>query len=644
MKSISSLCTFLIFISLNANADFRTIAASGQQAADFSSGFIYGGLLIPVIGNGGHIAFSGRAANSKGINLSAIWLGKPGQLRNIIKKGDIVNDFSVAKIFVSSFKLIVSDSGSIGFEAGMVDSKDSLLFTPQEKHNGSYLASINGSIVGVIQVNGHAPGFAAETTVKRLDKFLFSDAGMAIRGKTSSLLEAIWFWNNEKVNLIVIRGDDNAKFFPGCFVIRPYLVDLNQKGELLFYTEFQPNGEIDCPSSGLFTWKEGVFRTAVASGLQISDSSVEIEFKKIGVSNISKSSINNAGDVSFIGSFIIQTDPKISRTGSLLARNNGDIEFVMLSQEKITLFSSEPLPFIMPIDSASNAFGKSVGKAHGGGGEIILSGETMPINSITTTQPGETHLTVLAHKGIHAPGLGPDWVFSQQNYGQHQINNLGRIIFSDRAFNKVILNKTGFVWGIWGTDSHNELNLVIANGQPIKLDGKNQTLDHINDLAFDSYSTNTQTATSTNSAAPSSFNDLNQLVLSGRFAETLDQVIIFHEENDCVVTYKNDGTLTIPCVALTDNSKNIILYQAVMKQLSTPAVLSFELITAKKIEGIPLFNSCFATFNPDGLLTLPCIRVTDISNDNSQMYWADLKIIPSSKLLAFTLSEARQHN
>lgn len=84
----------LVLVTITANAaDFRIIAENGKQAADFPSDSTYQGLENPVIGGGGHIAFMGaaRSVSPNSTTQHAVWSGKPGQLKTVIREGESPN-------------------------------------------------------------------------------------------------------------------------------------------------------------------------------------------------------------------------------------------------------------------------------------------------------------------------------------------------------------------------------------------------------------------------------------------------------------------------------------------------------------------------------------------------------------------------
>jgi len=153
-------CLVLVTITVNA-ADFKIIAEVDEQAADFPSDSKYESLGNHVISSGGHIAFTGAASISQNSTTqNAVWSGKPGQLKTVIREGDSPNGFIASTLFsrvaTSRFNnLLISDSGSVAFRAEMVGSKT----------GDAILAAVNGTTFGIIQEGEPAPGFPAGTIV-----------------------------------------------------------------------------------------------------------------------------------------------------------------------------------------------------------------------------------------------------------------------------------------------------------------------------------------------------------------------------------------------------------------------------------------------------------------------------------------------
>jgi hypothetical protein len=113
------------------------------------------------------------------------------------------------------------------------------------------------------------------------------------------------------------------------------------------------------------------------------------------------------------------------------------------------------------------------------------------------------------------------------------------------------------------------------------------------------------------------------------------------DSNDCVATYNPEGFLNIPCVTVPDAFGGVIMYQADMKLIPLSNPFSFELTGAQQ-KGEPITNNnCTATYKIDGSLNIPCVAVSDVFG-GSTMYQADMQLIPTSNPLTFNLASAQK--
>lgn len=108
--------------------------------------------------------------------------------------------------------------------------------------------------------------------------------------------------------------------------------------------------------------------------------------------------------------------------------------------------------------------------------------------------------------------------------------------------------------------------------------------------------------------------------------------------SDCVATYETNGSLNIPCVTV-----DTAMYQADMKLIPSSNPVSFELTGAKPTEGISTTDSCVATYQIDGELSIPCVTVPSASG-GTVMYRANMALIPSSNPFTFKLTQAQLKN
>lgn len=114
--------------------------------------------------------------------------------------------------------------------------------------------------------------------------------------------------------------------------------------------------------------------------------------------------------------------------------------------------------------------------------------------------------------------------------------------------------------------------------------------------------------------------------------------------DDCIATYKTDGSLNIPCVSVPDVFGGTVMYQADMKLIPLSNPFSFELIEAQQIDGISNdTNNCVAIYRANGTLNIPCVSVPDAFG-GTVMYEADMELIPFSSPFTFKLIDAQQKN
>jgi len=630
----------LVLITITANAaDFRIIAENGKPAADFPSDSTYQGLENPVIGGGGHIAFMGAARSvSQNSTSHAVWSGKPGQLKTVIKEGDSPNGFIASTLFsravVSNLNtLLISDSGSVAFRAKMVGSKT----------GDAILATVNGTTFGIIQVGSPAPGFPVGTIVMKIYNFAFTDAGLVIQGGTSTGEYAIWFWNNNTLDLVISSRDEIADFYPGCNSITqgtglgPTLGGINQQGEILFMAFLKSDdNEVVCPPVGLFTWKAGVFKKIVvandiAPGMPVNSyfSSVGMLFLAVGAK------INANGEVLFPAT--VKNGNSNQLDGWWVARKNGEIEPIVFHGETLPGFPNESIGFGGFVGFAGindNAF--SVVKPFSSvGSDVILVGPPKQAASYSDfSDLGESHLKLLVHPEFQPPGFSPTWYFKE--IGQPLINNQNTIIFW--AGIRDALDSRASIRGIWLGNENAELRLLLAEEQAVEIGGESQTFSRIDDISKEI----------SLSGSSNQFNDQDQLIFTG--TTNLHQDAIFYygindepvepDEPDCIATYETNGFLNIPCVSVPDTS---LMYEGEMKLNPFSNPLAFELIQVQANGETSITNDCVTSYQIDGTLSIPCVTVPDASGD-TVMYEAELKLIPSSNPLAFELTGAQPKN
>lgn len=619
----------ITFVTLTANADLITIAKVGEPAADFPPDFIYWNLKSsPVIGNGGHIAFAGVAdvrITSTEKNQEAVWSGKPGQLHTVIRKDESPEGFLASTVFsaVHLESLVVSDSGSVAFTADMTGSRNS----------PAYLASVNGTTFGIIQIGNPAPGFPAGTSILTLSGFVFSDAGMAISGITTTSQLAIWFWNNNTLELVLSSGNEFTDLYPGCTVEMINLGDLNQAGEIVIAVDLKFNPDKNCPRRGLFTWKNGIFKKIVVKkdpvpGLP--NGSFFNDFSTFFL--LYRNRINDNGDVSFFASF---SDGHTTGSGNWVAKNNGKIEPVVLLGELLPGLAGK-ISSLISAGSTLNANMLTVSKITSyEKGEVILAGPSKQgANYTDFSDLGESHLKALAYRELQPPGFNDTWFFNK--FGHPLINNRDTIAFWAEIRDSLSPTSSS-TRGIWLGDKNGDLRLLLAEGVPTKIDGKNQMLRLVADISQSRPS-------SSNSGFPNQFNNNDELVFIGAIDDQPLKNTIFYSgksivSNDCTSSYKSNGLLNIPCVTVPNPSGGITMYQADMKLIPFSNPVSFELTNAQQGEGSTA-DDCVSAYKGDGTLNIPCVTVPDNSG-NTSTFQAKMELVPQSNPLKFKLIQVK---
>lgn len=502
MKPFVSLlaCVVFTFFALNASANLRSIAEIGAPAADFPADFIYWSVENPVIGGGGHVAFTGAADVSIGStlqNTNAVWYGKPGQLKTAIKEGGSPAGFAANTLFHFSIAApTVSDSGSVAFTASMTGPNASV----------AHLATVNGTTHGIVQQGGIAPQFPPGSIIGGLGGFVFSDAGMAFSGTAvgqGPAKIAVWFWNNATVELVATTGTEFTTLYPGCDILSLQIADLNQAGELLFYASLNSQGMATCPFWGLFTWKAGVFRKVVVQGEPASGMPAGSTFSLLALQGLG-TSINDNGDVAFQA--IVRDALPANHSIAWVAYANGELAPVALDGEAVPASPSELIRLLANAIPATNADTTAVLKIHSTtAADMILVGPPKQgANYSDFANPGESHLQLLVRSDAQPPGFDPSWHLSDMS--QPLINNQGSVAFT--AVAKDALNpNTSATPGIWLGDSAANLRLLVATGKPVLIDGQPDELSQILPIIHSNIS-----ARSSNSGLPIQFNDRGQLI------------------------------------------------------------------------------------------------------------------------------------
>jgi hypothetical protein len=507
MKFLLSLLTFVVFgfFALNTNANLRTIAEKNQQAAGFPVGTIYRNLEVPVIGNGGQVAFSGRVWSSSSPS-EAIWYGQPGQLEVAIQERESPAGFPANVIFSSAIPetLTLSDSGNLAFAAIMDGAR----------YGKAYLASINGTTHGVIQEGVAATGFPPGTTIETLQKFVFADPGMAFKGWTSQAQGFIWFWNKHSIEPVTSTDTEFSQLYPGCKFSSLSLLDMSRDGEILFRATFDSTGTASCPDDGLFTWKTTTFRQIAVAGQHppgMPDGTV------FASGTFTSESINDNGDVSFQAQ-TIDTGQDFHRA-SWIVYASGDMAPVALEGETLPNRPAETL-ILDTGASAANRNAATILRAKSStNARLLLAGPPKQgANYTDLSHPGTSHLDVLLRSDEPPPGFESSWYL--QKIVQAQINNQDNYSLWVNARDATDTNTQPHTQ-IWQGSDAASLRLLVMENEPVLIDGLSGTL---NDIQYPWVWANTPD--SSNSGQPLQFNDFGQLVFLATREENSHQILL----------------------------------------------------------------------------------------------------------------------
>jgi|GEM_PF-2263592 len=482
MKSIRNILAGAVLLALSPAhaANIQVVAEIGQPAVGFPSNFVYWNVVKPAIGSSGHIAFHGAAdisTVSTNQNTEAVWAGLPGHLHTVIKEGESAAGLPANVLFgsanVSSTpNVVVTTAGSVAFRAKLAGA---VIFNATD---GAILAEIDGIVYSVLRTGDPAPGFAPGVTVRSLDGFAFTDAGMAISGRTSSQLPAFWFWDGQDFSLIAASLESAGPLYPGCnfLSLSNSAPALNQSGEVTFTASMM--AEVDgavCPASGVFRWKAGQLTKVVETGDQVPGMSIGTTFSSI--LPVFQPRINEAGDVSFVTT--IRDLSFTSATSAWVSRANGDLQLVAIQGESLPGDTNTFLPGSFTFHAPLDARGKTAFWGMYPLGFGIFMGEPIanPYSDLNTV--GASHLTLLAAHNDLPPGFDNTWFYD--SFSPPLINNRGDAVFYSIV--KDALNpNTSQANTLWVGNDAGSLRLVAADGMTVEDNGAPRTVSAISSI------------------------------------------------------------------------------------------------------------------------------------------------------------------
>ncbi len=426
----------LAFFSISSWSAVQLIAAVGQSAEDFPSGFIYSdiGTRDAALGSSGHVAFWGIADTndgSTGNRTNVVWSGLPGQLKAIIKENESPEGFQENVLFEGALvdEIIVNRSGDVAFFATMKGAATG---------QALLLYRSGGNTQGVLMLGSQAPGFPSGTNVLRIDDFSLSDAGMAISATVGSSTMggfATWFYDFENLTLLTSP-------VPGCDYMS--ISNINDSGVIAFGGLYDDGCDIRGKVDN-YKWFNGQWERLISGAESGVPNMVDTVFTLPGVPLI-----NDLGGVAFsttmadlssgrgYGIWVIDETDVLKLTifgGELLANNSGVISpFTNFFNTTSSVFTNDN--FLITTVHTSN-----------GNNDALLAGfpkNTQPYTSLRDIN-GTSQLTVVAQVNQRPPGFESTWFYKELGESI-AVNRTGQFIFTGAVSDATTGNQTIAFW------------------------------------------------------------------------------------------------------------------------------------------------------------------------------------------------------
>ena len=513
------------------------VAGAGEPAIGFPEDYIYWDVGNPVIGEGGHIAFTGAADTSLSQTndyTPAVWFGFPDQIERVLAQGDMIAGLPASVLYSGAIQSppIVSKSGNLAmlvFLQGAV---------AQNSTDRALVARVDGSFENVLRLGDPAPGHAAGALVSGISTFALSDAGIAIIGSVAqsgfTAGFAVWFWDYENMHLIASSLVDLGErpSGPGCDFGAFYGVELNDAGDLVF-TVF-PAGE--CPTV-LMRWKAGVY-SSVLDLLSPVPGMTDTEFQgAFAVLGNAFFDLNRQGDVVFMNTVTRTASPFGSAFSGWVRKANGDLELTLMGGESIKGEPHKLIPTSVNLtrpslgDSARSAMFLSTVT-----GELILAGGTrggQPYDMLPVS--GESQLDKLAQVGDVPPGLAN--TFFYESLGHPVMNQAGQASFYARW--KDALAPAVDIEGVWRESPvDGSLATALKTGDLVSVNGTAKTITRVDDL---SRSGSFDYAGNGGNGLSSRVNAAGEMLIEGAVSGTFVDHIFFYPWESQIADYDEDG-------------------------------------------------------------------------------------------------------
>ncbi len=111
--------------------------------------------------------------------------------------------------------------------------------------------------------------------------------------------------------------------------------------------------------------------------------------------------------------------------------------------------------------------------------------------------------------------------------------------------------------------------------------------------------------------------------------------------DECIAIFESNGSLKLPCVSVPDGLGGTDLFSVEMKLIPSSIPVSFSLTGQQHRNDAPVSSNCLSVFKADGSLTIPCVNVTD-STGSAILFEAKMKLDTISKTIIFQLTQAQQ--
>lgn len=482
------------------------VAAVGDPAADFPDDYVYWSVTNPVIGDSGHIAFTGAADTSVGStdqNTEALWTGTkdnlmavfrenttlPGLPGNVLYQGIYGNDVP-----------IVTTSGFVGHHARLKGAVTN-------NNNDALLVWGNGQRYTVMRSGDQAAGLPAGHTYGRLVQYAMSDAGMvfsaATGGAGQNLGIGIWYWDFTNIRLIALvdlaeldgkQGtysvnaespnidSGNCKFW---FLNLFKPLQINDSGAIAFESQhLSPDESIACSYPvTVLKWYQDEFTLVTHRGSTVPGlTDYEINLGSPSASSM----LYSNGDIGLTST--INTDDDL-RALSWISKADGGFEFVALGGEAIVESGGASIlksaSFLNPPQSGSNGEYLVFTLNQQDPSQIfLLKGEAIPMPYSNIADVGESHLHALVKTG-DAPPNGPETGYFANIFVDPtgpspivpSINSQGDVVFFAERSDAV--DNTIREFGLWRIAPEGSVEKLVETGDSVLHNNSEATVNGV---------------------------------------------------------------------------------------------------------------------------------------------------------------------